>query len=247
MVISSKDWDAYIAKLSALSAKAGDEMQKFINKNGFITESDFANNRNMLIRYAYALIVKYGDGSAELSAEMFDAVSALSGINTTAELASTPEYEDVARAINGSLKQSPTGLKIADTVSRQVKMAGVDTTMNNAIKSGCEVAWITRGDTCAFCITLASRGWQRASKQLLKNGHAEHVHGNCDCTYAVRYNSSDTVEGYNAEEYLEEYNSYPGNSQEKINAMRRKLDAQNRDKINKQKRIAYAKRKEASE
>ncbi|MBR4692904.1 MAG: hypothetical protein IKP17_09110 [Oscillospiraceae bacterium] len=35
------------------------------------------------------------------------------------------------------------------------------------------------GDTCAFCITLASRGWQKAGREAIKGGHAEHIHNNC--------------------------------------------------------------------
>ena len=45
--------------------------------------------------------------------------------------------------------------------------------LKNALRDGAEFAWVPNGDTCAFCMTLASRGWQRASKRAIKNGHAE--------------------------------------------------------------------------
>ena len=50
-------------------------------------------------------------------------------------------------------------------VSRLVKRAGADTTLKNAQRDGAEFAWVPHGDSCAFCLTLASRGWQRAGHQ----------------------------------------------------------------------------------
>ena len=81
-------------------------------------------------------------------------------------------------------------------VSRLVKQAGADTTLKNAIRDGAEWAWVPHGDTCPFCITLASNGWQPASKKALKGDHAQHIHAHCDCEYAIRFDSSTTVAGY---------------------------------------------------
>ena len=96
-----------------------------------------------------------------------------------------------------------------------------------------------QGDTCAFCITLASRGWQRASKKAIRKGHAEHIHAHCDCTYAVRHDSRTNVAGYDPEKYLKMYNDADGD----INAMRRAQYQENKDEINAQKRKAYEARK----
>ena len=124
-----------------------------------------------------------------------------------------------------------------------VKMAGVDTMQQNAIRDGAYWAWIPSGDTCAFCITLASRGWQRASRNALKDGHAEHVHANCDCTYAVRFNERLSYEGYDPDRYLDMYNSADGDApKQRINALRREFYADNKEIINEQKRSAYTKR-----
>lgn len=73
------------------------------------------------------------------------------------------------------------------------------------IRNGAEFAWVPHGDTCAFCTMLASRGWQRASKKALKNGHAEHIHAHCDCEYAVRFGRESSVKGYDPDEYLRRY------------------------------------------
>lgn len=60
-------------------------------------------------------------------------------------------------------------------------------------------------DACPFCRMLASNGWQRASKNLLKKGHAQHIHSNCDCEFAVRFSREFDVSGYDPEEYLRQY------------------------------------------
>lgn len=234
MNISIKDWQNYIRKLSKLSAIAGEEMKKFVIANGL-------DDRNALIDYAYALVTKYGEGSAELACEMYDAIAEMQGaIVPDAIPADTPSIGDTAKAITGVLKQSPSGQLLDTAVQRMVKQAGADTTLKNAIRDKAQFAWIPSGDTCAFCITLASRGWQYASKKALKNGHAEHIHSHCDCQYAIRFDSKSNVSGYDPKKYADMYYAEKGKPQDRINAMRRKSYAENREKIDEQKREAYA-------
>ena len=114
--------------------------------------------------------------------------------------------------------------------------------IHNALRDGAEFAWIPSGDTCPFCLMLASNGWRRASKKAIKKGHAEHIHSNCDCQYCVRFSSDTTVAGYDPDKYLSMYDSYEGSWNDKVNAMRREQYALNKDKINAQKRAAYAAR-----
>lgn len=147
------------------------------------------------------------------------------------------KYGEVARMVNATKNQNPANLP--NGVSRLVKRAGADTTLHNAIRNGAERAWVPHGDTCPFCIMLASNGWQRASKKLLKGGHAEHIHANCDCEFAVRFNSSTNVAGYDPENYLQQYRAAGSD----VKAMRRIDYAKNRERINAQKRAAYAARK----
>lgn len=108
-------------------------------------------------------------------------------------------------------------------VSRLVKRADADTTLYNAVRNGTEWAWVPHGYTCPFCITLTSRGWQTASKKLLKNGHTEHIHSNCDCEFAVRFRSDTTVAGYDPEKYLRQYRAATTNSAVRLRAARQSL------------------------
>lgn len=243
MKISQKAWAKYIADLRAVNDKAASEMVAFMKTIDFNTDT----GRRALLDYAYAVSNKYGSAAAELACEMYDSMGLLSGmVLDPAVPADLATYGDVAKAVNGTLKVSQNLEEVAGAVSRWVKMVGVDTTMTNAIRDGAEWAWIPHGETCAFCITLASNGWQPASKKALKGGHAEHIHANCDCTYAIRFNSGTDVQGYDPGKYYEMYaDAAPGkNSTVKINAMRREFYAENKEQINAQKRDAYAKRQE---
>lgn len=228
MQITTRTWNNYIARLSRLNEAAGQKMREYIRLHG-------TENTEQLISYAYAVITRYGEGSAELACQMYDALAEAEGVLLpAAEPAATASYGEVARMVHATKDQNPENLPSG--VSRLVKRAGADTTLHNAVRDGAQWAWVPHGDTCPFCITLASRGWQTASKKMLKNGHAEHIHSNCDCEFAVRFRSGTTVAGYDPDKYYRQYREAGGD----INKMRRIDYAANRERINAQKRAAYA-------
>ena len=235
MQITARTWNEYIARLSKLNEKAGQQMAEYVAAHG--TEDGPA-----LIAYANALVTKYGEGSAELACQMYDALAEASKVNLpAAEPAATAEYGEVARMVNATKRQNPANLP--NGVRRLVKRAGADTTLHNAIRDGAEWAWVPHGDTCPFCMMLASNGWQKASAKLLKGGHASHIHANCDCEFAVRFDGSTTVAGYDPAEYLRQYREAGSD----VNAWRRIDYAARKDAINAQKRAAYAVRKGSTE
>lgn len=231
MQISAKTWNEYITRLSRLNQKAGQLMREYIDAHGTADTDD-------LVAYAYGLVTKYGEGSAELACQMYEALAEAQGVYVpAAEPAETASYSEVARMVHATKDQNPANLP--NGVSRLVKRAGADATLKNAVRDGAEWAWIPHGDTCPFCRMLASNGWQRASKNLLKKGHAQHIHANCDCEFAVRFSREFDVSGYDPEEYYRQYRDAGSD----VNAMRRIDYAARKDVINAQKRAAYAARK----
>ena len=246
--ITARAWSNYIGILRRISDRATKEMLAMVTKlsnqynEGVITLEEY---ENAAIDYAYALATRYGEAAGAAASEMYDAIAALQGANVPPAVpAPTATMGETAKAVKGTMKTGNVNI-VADATGRLVKLVGVDTMQQNALRDGAEWAWIPSGDTCAFCLTLASRGWQKASKNALRNGHAEHVHANCDCTYAIRFSNDIDVEGYNPDEYLEMYEGADGDSPERrINALRREFYAKNKETINAQKRSAYAKRKE---
>lgn len=242
--ITAASWKEYRDKLAKISDTAADMMQKYVLENGFEINQE-------MIDYAYALSTKYGEAAGALTADYYDSMreywNAIEHGNTpwkAAEVADTATRIEVMRAISAATEATAPG-----AVHKLVKQVSADTVAKNAIRDGAEWAWIPGpGETCAFCLTLASRGWQRASKKMLKNGHVEHIHGNCRCTFGVRFSSQMDVEGYAPDRYLEKYENADGSSwKAKVNSMRREQYAQNKDVINAQKREAYARRVEINQ
>lgn len=237
MQISRNNWLRYIRQLSAVNQKAARVMTDWMERHPGAEMED-------LIAAAYAVSTRYGEAAAALACQMYDETAAAQGVILPAAVpADTATYSEVAKAVRGTLNNMQS--TVPSTVGRLVKQAGADTTLQNAKRDGAEWAWVPMGDTCAFCLTLASRGWQGQSKKAMKGGHAEHIHANCDCEYAVRFDGSSGVSGYDPGKYLRRYEEAEGRTpEEKINSLRREIYAENREEINAQKRAAYARRKE---
>lgn len=253
MQISRKDWNAYIKRLSSVNNEAAEKVKQYVDLHGLDDVSG-------LVNYSYRVVQQYGNASASLAALMYDTVADLEGkILKPAELAPLPDYGEVAKTVQGTLKTSQNVEEISSAVSRLVKRTGQDTILWNAERDGAQFAWIPSGDTCAFCIALASRGWQYMSRKALKNGHAEHIHSNCDCTYMIRHTSNFDVAGYDPDEYYEMYKSgakvpyenenmsHSDNKQtlstRNINGMRRRFYQENKEEILESKADRYEERK----
>ena len=251
MEISLKDWSAFRDRLHRLSEKATNEMLAWIQKRGGYA----AIPRDELIAYAHALATKYGEASAALSADMYDAIARLSKAAVPdAVVAETATYGEVAKAINGAVKFSEDPEYISSIVGRFVKQTSQDTTLQNAIRDRAEYAWIPSGETCAFCLTLASQDWQPASSKALNGGHAEHIHANCDCAYVIRFNRSTTVEGYEPQKYLSMYQDANTDSKGKVTYVRdengrlkKHVQSESDARINAMRRMAYAEDRDKGE
>ena len=240
--ITARQWSKYIQRQSRINEKAASLMQAFVDKSGI-------SNRTGLIDYCYALATRYGEASSALACEMYDAISDLEKAAVpAAEPAATATYAETAKAVNGAFKQSPSGAALSGAAYKLTKQAGADTILKNAQRDGAYWAWVPSGDSCSFCMMLASRGWQRASKKTMAGSHASHIHANCKCTFAVSFNAEGNLPGYNPDRYLDIYENAEGRRwQDKLNTMRRDRYPDVKDHINAQKRAAYAKRKEFEE
>ena len=242
MTITKSSWSRYIAQLRRVNDAASAAMQAYLKAHG-LPETEL--DEDAMIDVAYAIAKKYGEASATLAARMYNSLARQAGqLVPDAVPAAAPTVHEVAKAVVGTAKTGNPEI-VSSAVGRLVKQTGVDTTMRNALRDGAEWAWIPQGETCAFCIALAGNGWQRASRDAIRGGHAEHIHANCDCTYAIRFDTKTSVAGYDPEEYRRMYDEAEGRKpQDKINSMRREFYAQNRERILEQKRDAYETRKE---
>lgn len=237
MTISPKDWNSFVARLARINETAARKMGQYLQTHGY-------DNTQALIDYAYGLATKYGEASAALSAEWYDAIAALTRAPVPPAVpAATSTYEEVSHAVIGVVERSQNEDMLSGAVSRLVKQAGADTTVQNALRDRALWAWIPSGDTCAFCLALAANGWQRASRKTLRGNHASHIHANCNCTFAIQFDGKPAYAGYDPDRYREIYdNAAEGDFRDTVNAMRRAQYARDKEEINAQKRIAYGKR-----
>lgn len=246
MTVSNKAWQKYVKTLAAIDQTAARKFEVYVRG---LDLGKYAN-RKKAIDYAVKLASVYGESAAAAACEMYDAIAAAAGVYYPAATPAMIDeyiYGDVAKTVNGMIKQQASAESMGQAIGRLVKRTGADTTLQNAIRDRAEFAWIPSGDSCAFCIMLASNGWQPASKAALNGGHAEHIHANCDCEYAIRFTPDTEYAGYNPREYRDMYDEADedGNGWEaRVNVMRRQQYAEKKDEINQQKREAYAARQE---
>lgn len=235
MKLSRKNWNSYVTRLSAINKTAGKKMQAWINKHG-------TDNVEALVEYAYALTTSYGEAASAAACQMYDEIAEIQQAHVPpAEPKPTQHINYVDKAIRSTLDRAPS--TVPSTVSEMVKRTGAETTLKNAQRDGAYFAWVPNGDTCAFCLTLASNGWRRASRKTVNGDHADHIHQNCNCEFAISFNGPGEIEGYDPDKYLAMYEGAEGSSwKDKVNSMRREHYAANKDMINAQKRAAYARR-----
>lgn len=246
MTVSNKAWQKYVKTLAAIDQTAARKFEVYVRG---LDLGKYAN-RKKAIDYAVKLASVYGESAAAAACEMYDAIAAAAGVYYPAATPAMIDeyiYGDVAKTVNGMIKQQASAESMGQAIGRLVKRTGADTTLQNAIRDRAEFAWIPSGDSCAFCIMLASNGWQPATKAAMNGGHAEHIHANCDCEYAIRFTPDTEYAGYNPREYRDMYDEADedGNSWEaRVNVIRRQQYAEKKDEINQQKREAYAARQE---
>lgn len=220
MQISAKSWNRYISKLAAINQAAADQMQAFIDANGF-------DDVDAIIRQANALATKYSEASAALTCNMYDAIAEAQGAKVRpAEPARTPTLEETVNVIQSALERAP--VTVPDETGKLVKKTSTRTMRKNAARDGILMALVPRGDACVFCKMLGSRGWEpaRASKSF-----EAHLHKNCRCEYVVRFSDDLEVEGYDPDAIYDEFMQYDGDWNQKMNAMRRDQYAKNKDAV----------------
>lgn len=245
MQIPKKVWKRYSDGLAKVSNEAKALIIRYIESH----DVDGEEGRDALIRYAYGISTKYGEAAAAYACQMYDTITELEKSSAPpSEPAETATYSEVAKAVNGTLKYALVGQMVGTAVGRLVKMAGQDTTLKNAIRDRAYFAWIPEGDTCVFCLMIAAEGWKRATTAALSGGHADHIHGNCNCSYAIRHDSDTQYASYKPEEYQDIMDDAEGRTEkDKLNYLRRQNYAENKEEINEQKRMTYRARVRAEE
>ena len=243
--VSKKAWDNYTKRLEAQRLEAYNDAYKWVMRH---ENASKRNIRQMMVEVS----THHGMSTSALAATWFDQLALAEGADIVKAVPINDPHQLRARrmaiARNAAMPKLLAGDRegfakaIASAVAADVKRQASNTVMLNAIRTNAEFAWIPGGDeTCAFCIAVASNGWQPASKATALGGHADHIHDNCLCEFAIRFDKSTQYSSFDADKYSEMYKDADGrNAQDKINSIRRDLYAENGDKIREQHRERYA-------
>lgn len=158
-----------------------------------------------LLEIATELAGKYAMFGCELGAQWYDLCTELSGID--ADPAELPEMDAdaVAGRAKSAIANAPEGSSAGDVfkyflqneVQNSIRVTGSANLWRDYERglAGGRWARVPVGETCAWCLMLASQGAWYVSEQSALGAEAGHYHDGCDCI-AVYHADPDSISGY---------------------------------------------------
>lgn len=157
-----------------------------------------------------ALVHKYGDAMASLTADFFEKLTGLTAV--LAEVNPDDVVEISARwAAGDAFKAGNLNTSInraAESMSRHIKQAGRDTLRLSAERSDGQVGYarmLTGKVNCAFCAALAGRGAVYGDDWSDEAAAARKFHDKCDCIVIPVRGPDDWPEGYDIDGLQRQY------------------------------------------
>lgn len=265
MIIPKEAVDSYASSVDRQADDAARLLAAYIDSLDFSGDYESRNAaRDAAMDYFKELVRLYGDAAATIAADFYEELAEAAG--EAVESAVLAEISD--ESLESSVRYSARNLfgkylsvemfkqAMEAAVRRYVKKMANDTMSKNAVRDGgkrpVRFARVPTGpETCAFCIMLASRGFVYASKETA--GEFDHFHENCDCKVVPCFGDEAGIEGYDPKVYERFYRENMQHGKYgvgvdvngTINAMRRELYPDIRDKRNARRRELYRIKKQA--
>src|SRR5690606_20920126 len=169
--------------------------------------------RDALLEYVPALSDTYGALAADVAAEWWDDVyRAEVGGRRRALPAPTVPHEALERTIRWAVgglygENLATLALLLQALDKWVKQPARDTVATSTARSGGWWARVPTGaETCAFCLMLASRGFDYSSEAAAGGGGDEHkFHADCDCQVVPTWDKGARLDGYDPDALYEKY------------------------------------------
>lgn len=205
--------DELSEEVNALSGAA--QAQATIALNNLFAEwdgSDYDALRTAAIAILETILGAYTDLSAARAAESYDAMRVAQAVGGTyAAIADSRRRPGATQgalyAITKTLEQTQSverfRAEVLDRVDTEVRRAANQCVAYNAGRDPKKprYARVPVGETCGFCLMLASFGYQYTSEEA-----ASHAHRKCNCRIVPSFGEAE-VDGYDPDAMYERFNS----------------------------------------
>ena len=158
-----------------------------------------------IIEAATEVAMKYSYLGCELGAQWYDLCSELAGLDV--EDAYLPEVNEtqLAARTRTAIESAPESSTVRDvmdsflqnTINDSIRTTGSANLWRDYERGKAPGRWarVPVGDTCAWCIMLASQGAWYLSEESALGANGGHYHDNCNCI-AVYHADADSINGY---------------------------------------------------
>ncbi len=206
MALSRQALSDYDATLSRMEHAAADYVRRRVDAYMAANpDATVAEVRDFSIETVGDAVNAYGDAASSLAADLYDALSELSGERfptATVDTTDVSPYVDkevryqAGKLVDGA--PSAFAEAVAACAGDQVSRRANATMARNVQRDRIRYARVPMGgETCTFCAMLASRGFvYRSAKSA---GEGTHWHRNCRCKVVPE--TAGTVEGYDPDEW----------------------------------------------
>ncbi len=174
------------------------------------SNGDVASCRAVVVDAITAMMPAYTDASAQAGADLYDSIRSVA---VGSPLGASAESGYSSEAMEGAIRAFVQAIvddgdvdafnrNVLARISRDIRKSANVSMAKNALRDPLKPKFgriPSGGDTCRFCLMLASRGFVYRSV-----GAAEHCHPDCDCRVIQGYEGM-TVEGYDPDALYSDY------------------------------------------
>lgn len=205
----------YLTKeINGISADAKAKVMRVLKE---LDWNDIPACRDAVVSAVNAVLDTYSLAAGQASADFFDASREIAvGSRLGAAVATGRDHDATEGAIRAFVEKVLKGdidsfnSAVISRVGYELKRSAGQTMMENAARDPLKPRFArvpSGGETCKFCLMLASRGFVYHSKKTA--GEFGHYHDNCDCRIVASWDK-DGVEGYDPTSYLNEWRGREG-------------------------------------
>ncbi len=200
---SRREVDDLSAALRALSTRAKGDLLALWRT--LPDPGDLPAVRVALERTWPELIAAYGDMSATVAADVFEAWASDLGIAPEVVMVEPVDMDRANARMRWAIGTPEQVGTLSVVLDELVKQPGRSTLAKSAVASGAGWARVPRGaHTCAFCSMLASRGAVYSTARTA-SGDGRKFHGECDCAVILVRDSRDYPDGYDPDALANAY------------------------------------------